>query len=246
MIHQITCTACSTKLSIPEEKLPKGLTHFVGKCPKCQNKIEVNLDRPAAAAPAGSAAPSPAAAAAPVPAPAPAPAASAPAAPAQPAAPMPQAEAPMHLEEEFVEGRRLAMACFDAGDQQAAAKAALEELGYTVHAPATMAEALQRLKRSKYEVILLHQEYGGSAEANAMLQALQPMPMVVRRHLCVGLVGKTLRTIDNMAAFALSVNFTVAEKELDDKLKSVVQHAVADNETFYRPFLEALREAGKA
>ena len=44
MIHQITCTACSTKLSIPEEKLPKGLTHFVGKCPKCQNKIEVNLD----------------------------------------------------------------------------------------------------------------------------------------------------------------------------------------------------------
>lgn len=229
---QITCTACSARLSIPEEKLPKNLTHFVGKCPKCQQKIEVNLDRPAGLS-------TPTSPAQPVASPA------APPPNIPPPAPRPPAEAPVPLDEEFTEGRRLAMACFDDAAAQAAAKTALEELGYMVHAPATASEAVQRLRRSKYEVVLLHDQYGGSADGNPVLKLLQPMPMSSRRTICVGLVSKDLLTMDHMAAFAHSVNFTVAEKELD-KIKSIVQHGVLDHDNFYRPFMEALKDAGKA
>ena len=237
MIHTIACGSCGVKLSVPDEKLPANLTHFRGKCPKCQNMIEVNLDRGGhgAVAPPAQAA---AAAQAPAEAPQPAPAAHTP--------PPPAAAPEVHdIDADFVPGQRLALAAFEAGPGQDAAKAALEGAGYTVHVPKDAAEAVARLRRSKYEVVLLDEAYGGSRQANEVLKALQPMPMAVRRHMCVGLIGAGLKTFDNMAAFALSVNFVVGEKDLE-KLKDVVLHAAHENEHFYRPFLDALKGAGKA
>lgn len=217
---EITCGSCATKLAIPEESLPKGVPVVMAKCPKCQQPIEIKI---------GSSAPAPEPVA-PAPTPAPTP------------APAPEPMEP--TEEEFVEGRKLAMACFDSAELQTPVKTALEELGYTVHVPAKGAEAVARLRRSKYEVLILQQSYGGVGQANPVLAALQPMAMSLRRHMCVGLVGEKLRTMDNLAAFALSVNFVVAEKEIG-KIQSIVRHAVADNEVFYRLFKEALHEAGR-
>jgi hypothetical protein len=239
VIHTIACGSCGVKLSVPDEKLPAGLTHFRGKCPKCQNMIEVNLDRGGRGAVAPAAdldAASPASPAAPAPSPA-----------AAPQTPPPPAAAPeVHdLDEDFVPGRRLALAAFEPGAKQDAARAALEGAGYTVHVPKDAAEAVARLRRSKYEVVLLDEAYGGSRQANEVLKALQPMPMSARRHMCVGLLGAGFKTFDNMAAFASSVNFVVGEKDLD-KLKDIVVHAAHDHEHFYRPFLDALKEAGKA
>lgn len=225
---EITCGSCATKLAIPEENLPKGVPVVMAKCPKCQHPIEIKIG-PSAQAPAVVSEPSPEPAPAPAPKPNPAP------------APAPE---PMEAtEEEFVEGQRLAMACFDSTEAQAAVKTALEGLGYTVRTPAKPQEAVARLRRSKYEVLILQESYGGPG-GNPVLSALQPMAMSFRRHMCVGLVGEKLRTMDNLAAFALSVNFVVAEKELG-KIQSIVRHAVAENEVFYRLFKEALHEAGR-
>jgi predicted Zn-dependent protease len=47
-----------------------------------------------------------------------------------------------------------------------------------------------------------------------------------------------------MAAFAQSVNFVVAERDLS-KLKAIVNEAISENDQFYRVFREALHEAGK-
>src|SRR2546426_10835828 len=86
--------------------------------------------------------------------------------------------------------------------------------------------------------------YGGSAESNLVLQTIQPLTMPLRRHMCVGLVGDQFRTFDNLMAFAKSVNFVVADRELS-KIRGIVRQAVAENDQFYRVFRESLRDAGK-
>lgn len=217
----VTCPACASKLSIPDEKVPKDAA-FTVTCPKCQGKIPASSKRPEA-----DTAPSP-----------PSPAESA----GQAVAP---AESPPPTdEEEFVENRKLALVCLDQPQFQATARAALVGLGYTVQVASKPADALERMRQNRYEMLMLHEEYGGGAEANVVLKTLQPMAMALRRHMCVGLVGKQFRTFDNLAAFAKSVNFVVAERELG-KLSGVIRQAVMENDQFFRVFRESLREAGR-
>lgn len=235
----ITCTSCSTKLSIPDEKVPKNAV-FKVTCPKCQTKIQVSTKTEDAAAPPAEAAPASAA--------------------PPPSAPPPPSSEPQSLpdttfeeedlgamattEDDFVEDQKLALICFDQPKIQTGVKTALEGLGYTVHVPAKAEDAIQRIRQNKYEVVLLHEGYGGSVENNLVLQTIQPMAMPLRRHMCVGLIGKSFRTLDNMMAFAKSVSFVVAERELA-KIKAITRQAVSGNDQFYRVFREALRDAGK-
>lgn len=252
---QITCGSCSTNLSIPDDRLPKGVPLVHANCPKCQYPMEIRIpqpgDEPAPAParkpePAAEPAPAPAASApAPAPAPVPeAPPAEAPAPAAAAAPPTPRAPeelpAPPPATEDFSADRKLAMACFADPALLALAKEGLEAAGYSVHLPAKSVDALHWLRRGKYEVVLIHEDFDAR-----FLKALQPMAMSMRRHLCIGLVGKTLTTMDNMAAFAASVNFVAAERELD-KIKGIARQALADNDQFYRIFREAVHDAGKA
>lgn len=210
---EITCQSCSAKLSIPDDKLPKNVPVVMGKCPQCQKPIEIRLQKDGAQQTTSTAAAPP----------------HAPSAAAPPAA------------GELLAGHKLAMACFDDPQKAAPVKAALESLGYTAAAPAKVEEALASFRRSKFDVLVLHEEFGGAA----MLKALQPLAMNQRRHCCVLLVGKAFKTHDNMTAFAKSVNFVVAEADLD-KIKTIAGQAVMDNDQFYRIFRESLHDAGRA
>ncbi|HEV8242710.1 MAG TPA: zinc-ribbon domain-containing protein [Nitrospirales bacterium] len=225
----IICQSCSTKLTIPDEKVPKDAV-FKVTCPKCQTKNKVITKGEAGATPSAGVAPLPG---------------------------QKEVESPSSLEEipeemiptptteeDFVEDQRLAMICFEQPQIQVVVRAALEGLGYTVHVPAKADDAVQRLRQNQYDVLLLHEEYGGSPENNLVLLTIQPMTMVHRRNMCVGLVGKQFRTFDYMTAFAKSVNFVVAERELN-KIKAITHQAVSENDHFYRVFREALRDAGK-
>ena len=123
-------------------------------------------------------------------------------------------------------------------------KTSLDGLGYTVHIPLTPDDAVHRVRANHYELLILHEEYGGTTESNLVLQTIQPMTMVLRRHMCVGLVGREFRTFDYLTAFTKSVNFVVAERELS-KIRGIVRQAVAENDQFYRVFRESMRNAGK-
>ena len=229
---ELTCGSCSTTLSIPDDKLPKGVPIVHANCPKCQYPLDIHIPQPGAEQPA-SAPPAPE----PQPEPAPAPAA---AAVTAPIARVPEEQpAPPPATEDFSEDRKFAMACFTDPGLLALAKGGLEAAGYSVHVPAKSVDALHWLRRGKYELVLIHEDFDAR-----FLKTLQPMPMSMRRHLCIGLAGKSLQTMDNMAAFAQSVNFVVAERELD-KIKGIARQALADNDQFYRTFREAVHDAGK-
>jgi len=240
---EIICTSCSTKLAIPDAKVPQNAIFRV-TCPKCQTKTRVSTMPDQARTPRAGGTPT-------------APVLTRPAPP-----PPPPQEPDAHLlefdpsdirdeglasspeEDEFVEDRKLAMVCIDSAPQRAMVKTALDGLGYTVHIPLKPEDAVQRIRANRYELVIIHEGYGGSAESNLVLQTIQPMTMPLRRHMCVGLVGDQFRTFDNLMAFAKSVNFVVADRELS-KIRGIVRQAVAENDQFYRVFRESLRDAGK-
>ncbi len=241
---EIICTSCSTKLAIPDAKVPQNAVFRV-TCPKCQTKIRVSTMTHQARAPVAGGAPTALVITPPAP-PQPPP-------PEEPEAPMEEFDssdirdeglASSPHEDEFVEDRKLALICLDSAPQRATVKTALDGLGYTVHIPLTPEDAIQRIRANRYELVILHEEYGGAAENNRVLLTIQPMTMALRRHMCVGLVGKQFRTVDNMMAFVKSVNFVVAERELP-KIKAIARQAVTENDQFFRVFRESLRDAGK-
>src|SRR5438093_3103460 len=228
---ELICTSCSTKLAIPDAKVPQNAIFRV-TCPKCQTKTRVSTMPDQARTPRAGGTPT-------------APVLTRPAPP-----PPPPQEPDAHLlefdpsdirdeglasspeEDEFVEDRKLAMVCFDSATQRATVKTALDGLGYTVHIPLTPEDAAHRVRANRYELVILHDEYGGSTQSNMLLQTIQPMTMVLRRHMCVGLVGREFRTFDYLTAFTKSVNFVVADWELS-KIRGIVHQAVTENDQFY-------------
>ena len=226
---EITCKSCSASLRIPDDKFPKGVPVVNAACPQCQKPIEIHIPQPGAA-PAPALAP---VAAAPAPAPVPR------VKPATPRAPEEQ-PAPPPATEDFSEDRKIAMLCFAAPDLLALAKEGLEAAGYTVHLPVKAIDALHWPRRGKYELVLIHEDF----EA-AFLKTLQPMAMSMRRHLCIGLVGKAVKTMDNMAAFAQSVN--PRRRRARARQAQGDQPAGRHRQRALLPiFREALHDAGKA
>ncbi|MBI4561837.1 MAG: hypothetical protein HY724_07300 [Candidatus Rokubacteria bacterium] len=147
--------------------------------------------------------------------------------------------------EAFEENQRLALVCHDAAEPQAAIKTALQELGFKVHTAGSPSDAIERMRKTSYEVVILDEEFqGATPHDNPVLQALQSMPMVMRRYIFVALVGKQFKTLDNMMAFAKSANVVVNANDLP-KINGVLRQGMSDNEAFYRVLREVLREAGK-
>lgn len=140
---------------------------------------------------------------------------------------------------------RLALVCADAAERQEPIKAALQQLGYTLHIAKDGAEAIDVMRKNPYEVVVLDEEFqGSSALDNPVLRAIAAMAMPVRRYILVALVGRELKTGDNVTAFAKSVNAVVNTNDLP-QLAAILRRAVAENNEFYRVFRQVLHETGK-
>src|SRR3989442_12585399 len=124
------------------------------------------------------------------------------------------------------------MVCIDSAPQRAMVKSALDGLGYTVHIPLKPEDAVQRIRANRYKLVIIHEGYGGSAESNLVLQTIQQLTMPLRRHMGVGLGGDQFRTVDNLMAFANTVNSEITDRELSTT-KGIGRHALADNAQCY-------------
>lgn len=141
--------------------------------------------------------------------------------------------------------QRFVLVCVDAPERQAVIRAALDQLGFTMYAAKNTEDALERLRRDTFEVVIVDEQYqGGSALDNDVLQALKMMPMSVRRYIFVALLGRTYKTFDNMMAFARSVNVVVNLNDLPH-LPAILRKGITENNEFYRVFREILAEVGK-
>jgi hypothetical protein len=145
----------------------------------------------------------------------------------------------------FDETARPALVCVDVDDRQAAVIAGLEELDYAIEVPLNAEEAIERMRKTSYTVVVVDERFGGAAPLdNAVLKTLIGMSMAVRRHIFVLLIAADVVTLDHATAFARSVNAVVSYNDLG-QLMPILRRAVADNDAFYRVFREVLLAAGK-
>jgi len=140
---------------------------------------------------------------------------------------------------------RLALVCVDVPDRQGPVKSGLQELGYTLQMADDAPEALERMRKNTFEVIVLDEEFNGATEQdNDVLTAIRALPMTARRYLFVALIGRRFGTFDHMMAFAKSVNMVIHVSDLSE-VKLILGRGIADNDRFYHAYHEVLREAGR-
>jgi hypothetical protein len=117
-------------------------------------------------------------------------------------------------------------------------KVALNGLGYKVHTSATHSDFLVRFNQVRYQVVVVEELFGANnLEENSTLKALQTMPMNLRRHATVILLGNSFQTFAPMEAFQQSVQAVINSSEMF-MLRQLIEKVVAENELFLRSYLE--------
>jgi CheY-like chemotaxis protein len=146
---------------------------------------------------------------------------------------------------EFIQQQRLALVCEDAPERQGVIKAALDQIGFTMHAAKNADEAVERMRRDSYELVIVDERFQSSTSLdNPVLAAVRGLAMTARRYMFVALLGREYKSFDNMMAFARSVNLVVNPNDLPH-LAPILVKAMNDNNQFYRVFRDVLAESGK-
>jgi len=241
---QITCSDCSYVVTIPEEKVPKDKA-FMVSCPACTTKIRVDqhlapkeeespLESPSSWDEVGNAS-------------------------------VNQPEAGFEEEDDDDEALRI----YDENDQIALVLddrnknvwtktlsefhpswgelnvSLAQEEGYKIEFAKSPGHAVHKLKFTQFNFIALADNYGDvSLAKNLVYRHLLELPMAFRRKVFVALTGDHFKTLNQMQAFAYSVNIVINNQDMG-KLHQIVKKSLRDNELFYKAFRDSLAAHGK-
>lgn len=218
----VTCGHCNVTLNLPDDKIPRDRDALL-TCPKCKNKIVLK-----AGAREGEGGRE-----------------------EQPLPPKDSLVADEAPKEDdafnfFDEGKRLALILENNQDYYEKIQRSLTALDYTCLAASDTREATTKMRFHQFDLVVLADWFDGQQlEKNPTLNYINRLAMSLRRRMFLALLGDRFRTMDNMAAFALSANVVVNRKDLD-RLGSVLKKTVSDNGKFYKVFLDELTLIGKA
>jgi CheY-like chemotaxis protein len=141
--------------------------------------------------------------------------------------------------------QKLVLVCETAPERLAVVKAALEQIGYTMLPATTAEEATERIRRQTFEIMIVDEQFESSGVLdNAVLKLINTLPIGIRRHMFVVLLGREFKTFDNMMAFTRSANVVVNLNDLPH-LPAILKKGLEDNNDFYRVFRDMLAEVGK-
>ena len=142
------------------------------------------------------------------------------------------------------EGGRTALICETDPVVRAKISNILEEMSYYVTVSTTAHDSLRDMRFHAYHLIVVNESFDAQgAGDNHVLDYIRYLQMNVRRNIFVTMLSVGIRTMDNMAAFAKSVNLIVNLEDIDDA-GAIIERGIADNEVFYSTFKSAMREAG--
>jgi DNA-directed RNA polymerase subunit RPC12/RpoP len=145
----------------------------------------------------------------------------------------------------YEEGTKLALVMDNNSEHTDNIRMDVGQLGYKAISAPNIRDAIGRMRYHHFDLVILCDGFDGqSLERNPILSYLNNLSMSIRRRMFVVLMGEGFKTMDDMMAFALSVNLVVNTKELD-KLSAILKRAISDYEKFYKVFMDTLVEAGK-
>lgn len=218
---EVQCKSCEARFKISDEKLPAGQLISL-KCPKCENKIEVDTRGTQATASAESL-----------------------------QAIMDDMasdtyDAALKPFDFLEEGVETALIC----EQDEAVKekigSALQEMNYNITDAASTRDALKYMRFHNFELVVLNEGFdGGDPESNYVLRYVAQLSTRVRRDVFVILVGDGFATGDSMTAFNKSVNFVLNPEDVDE-LERILKLSLADHEEFYRMLRDTMKKVGRA
>lgn len=141
---------------------------------------------------------------------------------------------------EFFElGDKTSLICADANTVEAA-KATLRELGFKSHIAETPEVAVERIRYTTYDCIMVHENFAGSSlRANAVLNHLATLPMAQRRYSFACLIGPSFKTLDAMQAFTHSVHVVINPADLSN-LAPILKKGLAEFELLYGAYKETV------
>ena len=120
-------------------------------------------------------------------------------------------------------------------------QSALNELGYKVHVVESYEQFDLRYNQVNYQIVVIEETFDGADSLqNPALRMVQHLPMSLRRHAVIFLVGPSVETLNTMQAFAQSVHCVINYSELQI-LPELVQKTVAENEMFLNTYRDTLR-----
>jgi hypothetical protein len=144
----------------------------------------------------------------------------------------------------FELGDKTSLICGDSATTDAA-KTTLRELGFKFHTAETPELAVERMRYTNYDCIVIHENFAGSSlRTNAVLNFLATLPMAQRRYWFVCLVGPSFKTLDAMQAFAHSVHIVLNPLDLPN-LTAILKKSVAEFEMLYRAYKDVLAAMGE-
>lgn len=139
----------------------------------------------------------------------------------------------------FELGDKTALICADPNTNEGV-KATLRELGFKFHTPETPELAIERMRYTNYDCIVVHENFAGSSlRSNAVLNYLARLPMAQRRNSFVCMVGPSFKTLDAMQAFAESVHLVLNPSDLTN-FGPILKKGLSDFESLYRAYRETI------
>jgi len=222
---EILCEHCKTALNIPDEKIPKG-QKIAATCPKCKGKITIDtMSKPSGEeilsdAPDSIVEDSMAVA--------------------------DYVETEEEVLEYYEEGVRLALVMGEDAELRNKIEKHLDAMGFRCVLVNETRKGIGKMRLHHFDLVIFPEDFGGvSLEQSPVLHFLNHLSMSERRRMFVVIVGERFKTMDQMMAFAFSVNLVVNTKDTG-RLSMVMQRAISEHERFYKVFMEIYRETGRA
>jgi hypothetical protein len=144
----------------------------------------------------------------------------------------------------FELGDKTSLICADPTTTDAV-RSTMRDLGFKFHVADTPEMAIERIRYTQYDVIVIHENFAGSTiRSNPVLGYLTPLPMAQRRNSLVCLIGPSFKTLDAMQAFGQSVHLVVNPIDVPN-LTAILKKAQAEFDTIYRIYRDALANLGE-
>ncbi len=139
----------------------------------------------------------------------------------------------------FELGDKTSLVCADPATTEVV-RATLRELGYKSHTAESGEMAIERIRYTPYDVIVIHENFAGSSlRSNVVLSYLTPLPMSQRRYSFICITGPSFKTLDAMQAFAQSVHLVVNTLDLPN-LAAILKKSLAEFDMLYKVYKDVV------
>jgi hypothetical protein len=143
----------------------------------------------------------------------------------------------------FELGDKTSLVCTDPSTTETV-RATLKAMGYKSHKVETSEMAIERMRYTAYDVVMVQDTFaGGSLRTNALLSYLATLPMPQRRSSFVCLIGESFKTLDAMQAFVQSVHVVVNPIDLPN-LAAILRKSIAEFDLLYKVYRDAVEAQG--